>query len=597
MNRQSGAWKRWLLKSKVTKTVSVDSPTDSTTFWLITRTDQQAIETLLRLAEEYGGHAHTVGTQSADSVKGAHTDDALQNAEADLRVRVLDFSHRSRPILIDLKTLIERFANYTSLDDLFDSINQIYRDANQDPELKDWFKEVDTYIRKCLQEQGYIMQDSSTDEWYVILRYVVTDLQTWLTFRRNSLYDRGNFLLRNKYRGHTDRILDEIKFIGHQFDADPQNKAFGEAMQKLFHDLGNDEYGKPTFKPHLVKDLTEVIIPEFLINVRYIPIPRIEYSDPTIEVVVENLVVESDNLTPNVLEFSTDNYWRWDRKQKVNKNKNKVMLAVSGVQMDLRNVAYYVKRKKGFPTLQDTGVCDIFMGGQGLSFKIAAETTSSTDRQHFFKISKVDVDIKNVNIKMKRSNHKILFALAKPILLRALRPGIQKVLEKHIKDNAHQLDVFLFEVHREAKQAEIDAKNRPDPENVQNIYQRYITAARNRFIQAKQRTKNVVADKKANVAFTQHDSIFPQIKLPGGISTKATEYKELAAKGDKWESPIFSIGSAKESTTIPQPDPITHKSHGDTAPLTNGAAGLSNQMDRAFDDTENSAKVNGVTRS
>lgn len=102
-------------------------------------------------------------------MKGAHTDDAFfQNAEADLRVRDLDFVHRSRPILIDLKRLIERFANSTSLDDLFDSINQIYRDANQDPELKDWFKEVDAYIRKCLQEQGYIMQDASTDEWYVI---------------------------------------------------------------------------------------------------------------------------------------------------------------------------------------------------------------------------------------------------------------------------------------------------------------------------------------------------------------------------------------------------------------------------------------------
>ena len=131
----------------------------------------------MRLAEEYGGHAHTVGTQSAGSVKGAHTDDALQTAEADLRVRDLDFVHRTRPILIDLKRLIERFANSTSLDDLFDSINQIYRDADQDPELKGWFKKVDAYIRKCLQEQGYIMQDASTDEWYVILRYVITGLQ------------------------------------------------------------------------------------------------------------------------------------------------------------------------------------------------------------------------------------------------------------------------------------------------------------------------------------------------------------------------------------------------------------------------------------
>jgi hypothetical protein len=132
----------------------------------------------LRLAEEYGGHAHTVGTQSSGAVKGAHTDDSLRNAEADLRVRFLDFVQRSQPILIDLKKLIERFANSTSLDDLFDSINQIYRDADRDPELKGWFKKVDAYIRKCLQEQGYIMQDASIDEWYVILRYVMTGLQT-----------------------------------------------------------------------------------------------------------------------------------------------------------------------------------------------------------------------------------------------------------------------------------------------------------------------------------------------------------------------------------------------------------------------------------
>lgn len=70
-------------------------------------------------------------------------------------------------MLTDLKTLIERFANSTSLDDLFDAINQIYRDADQDPELRKWFEKVDGFIRKCLQEQGYIMQDVSNDDWYV----------------------------------------------------------------------------------------------------------------------------------------------------------------------------------------------------------------------------------------------------------------------------------------------------------------------------------------------------------------------------------------------------------------------------------------------
>ena len=188
-------------------------------------------------------------------------------------------------MLTSLKTLIERFANGTSTDDLFDALNQIYRDADKDPELKNWFKQIDAYVRKCLKQQGYVMEDAATDEW-------------------NQLYDRSNFLLRDRYRNHTDRILDEVKFLADQFDQDPQNKRFRQSMQKLFNDLGNDENGKPTFKRHLVKDLMEVIIPGIFESVRYVPIPRIEYSDPMVDVVIENLVIESDNLMPNILEIA-----------------------------------------------------------------------------------------------------------------------------------------------------------------------------------------------------------------------------------------------------------------------------------------------------
>ncbi len=188
-------------------------------------------------------------------------------------------------MLTDIKTLIERFANGTSTNDLFDALNSIYSDADKDPELKSWFKHVDAYIRKCLQQQGYIMENRATDEW-------------------NELYDRGNFLLRDRYRNHTDRIVDEVKFLADQFDQDAQNKRFANSINKLFTDLGNDENGKPTFKPHLVKDLTEVILPATFENIRYVPIPRIEVSDPQIDAVIENLVIESDNLMPNIFEIA-----------------------------------------------------------------------------------------------------------------------------------------------------------------------------------------------------------------------------------------------------------------------------------------------------
>lgn len=430
------------------------------------------------------------------------------------------------------------------MDDIFDSINQIYRDADNDPELKGWFRKMDTYIRKCLKEQGYVLKDESTEEW-------------------NRLYDQGNYLLRDKYRGHTDRIVDEFKFFGDQFDKDPQNKQFGNTMQKLFDDLGNDENGQPTFKPHLLKDLSEVILPGIFESIRYVPIPRIEYSDPMIDAVVENLVLEGDNLAPNVMEFGSDNYWRWGRRQISNKNKNKIMLSVSGIQCDLRDVAYYVKKKTGFPSVTDKGVMDIILSGTGLSFKAALETADKTDNAHFFKVNTVDVNVKGMNIIVKQSNHKLLFKMFKPILLKVMTPVIQKVVEKQVRDNIHQLDGFAYQIHKEAKRAQAEAQRNPDPENVQNMYQRYWNAAQQRMMAGKEKTKEASADKQVNVAMTQHDSLFPNIKLPGGISTKATEYKNLAAQGDRWESPVFGIGSAKETSSFPKLGQVTRKSrHG-----------------------------------
>lgn len=484
----------------------------------------QAIDTILRLAEEYTSHGKNVAGQSTDSVKGAHNQDSLQLAEA------------------DLKTLLERFANSTSFDDLTDAVNQIYRDAEQDPELKNWFSSMNRFVRRCLKEQGYILQDESNAEW-------------------NKLYDQGQFLLRDRYRDHTNRIVDEFKFIGEQFDKDPQNKAFAESMNKLFNDLGHDENGKPAFKPHLVKDLTEVILPAFFENVRYIPIPRIEFSDHMMDVVVENLVVEGDNLAPNIFEFGSDNYWRWGRKQVKNSNKNKVMLSVSGVQCDLRDVSYYIKKKEGFPSVTDKGVMDVFLGGTGLSFKVAMETSDKADKAHFFKINTVDVDIQHLNIKLKQSNHKLLFGLFKPLLLKVMRPALQKVVEKQIRENVQKLDSLLYAAKQEADRAQAEAKRNPDPENIQNIYQRYFTAFQKQVTKGQKKKEEVQADKSVNVAMTQHDSIFKHIQLPGGISTKATEYKDLAAKGDKWESPVFSIGSASETSNIPRIQDPTRKPH------------------------------------
>ncbi|KAF5000201.1 hypothetical protein FGRMN_2015 [Fusarium graminum] len=485
----------------------------------------QAIQTLLSLAETYSRHGRNVGQGSADTAKDARG--GLHAAERDLR------------------TIIERFANGTSTEDLWEAIGQIYRDADNDSELKNWFKSMDSYIRRCLLQQGYILEEQSTREW-------------------DQLYDQGRYLLRNKYRGHTDRIVDEIKFLADQFDQDAQNHAFAQSLQKLFKDLGNDQDGKPVFKPHLLKDLRDVILPAALENIAYIPIPRIEYTDSQFDAIIENLVLESDNFAPNVLEVASEHYFRWGRKKIANKNHQTIEVKVAGVQMDLRDVSYHIKRKQGFPSITDTGVADIVLPGDGFSFKMKVSTADKKDRQNYFKVEKVDVDFNKLQIKVKKSNHKLLFSIFKPFMLKVIRPPLQKAVEKAIKDQCNTLDQKIFQIKQEADRASAEAKN--NPENAPNIYNRYYNAAQQQFTQKKQKAEAVAADKKANLAITKEDSIFPNIDLPGGISTKATEYKELARKGDKWESPVFSIGSAKKSTDIPAAPKIQRKAHAVSQP-------------------------------
>ncbi|KAL1999471.1 hypothetical protein VTN02DRAFT_4460 [Thermoascus thermophilus] len=488
---------------------------------------QKAIETLLTLAERYVGHVKQTSQKSAGTMRCARMDQNLQSAQTNLRI------------------LVERFANCTSMDDFFEALNNIYRDADRDPELRHWFKHLNAFIRECLREKGYVMRDEATQEW-------------------NELYDDGRFLLRERYRDDVRRVVDEITFFAGQFAEDPQNTAFANALQKLFKDLGSAQ-GYPVFKKHLVRDLRNVVLPAIFENTRYVPMPRIEVSDPMVDVVVENLILESDNMMPNVVEFGSDNYWRWGRKKISNKSDNKIMISVSGIQADLRDVSYYIKKKQGFPSISDTGVMDIFLGDDGFSFKIAASSAQQKDRQNFFKVDRVAVRVHNINIRLKKSKHKVLFAVFKPLLFRVVRPALQLVMEKQIRDAFAKADAFAYEVHQEAQRARESVRR--DPANAPNIYSQYADATRRKLMEKKQRAEAAGAqrDTKMQLAATHDDSMFKDIKLPGGITNKATEYKELALKGERWQSPVFDIGKASPSKDLPKLPPITRKPHATAA--------------------------------
>ncbi len=500
-----------------------------------------AIETLIHMAETYSGHAKNVAGQTAQSAQqGQRSSSRLQIAQK------------------DLKTLLERSANSTSLDDFIDALNDIYTDADNDPEFKKWWREVAAYIRKVLKETGYVMSDDATN-------------------RYNQLEERGRYFLQGRYADHYDRLTDELKRFADGFAEDDQNQRFGRTVTKMMEDLGTDKNGKMVFKKHLARDLSNYILPGFFKRVRYVPVPRIEVVDPMVDLVVENLILEGENLFPNLIEITNDNFIRYSARSTItNYNKHKLGIKLSQIQMDIRDVAYYVHKKQGFPSLTDTGVMDLFIGGSGLTANIALETADPKDRTHFFKPATVHVNIHSLNIKLKKSSHKTLFSIFRPLLLAVMKPAIAKAAESQIKSAIQDADSQLYEIYKEvSRQKELQEKRlkNGEVEEAQSDMKLYLSTLQRRFNETKEQKAQRVAQTKVNVATTTDKSILKDKKLPGITSGLATEMRHKAAEGDSWQSPIFSLGNAAESINVPKPAPIKRRSPNERATLNPGEGG------------------------
>src|SRR5579862_4645742 len=212
-----------------------------------------------------------------------------------------------------------------------------------------------------------------------------------------------------------------------------------------------------------------------------------------VDAVVENLVLESENLMPNLVELQADNWFRLGRKKIANRSIHKFSLHVQQIQCDLKDVSYWIRKKQGFPSIKDTGVMDIFLGGQGLSFDIKFATAEARDRNRIFKVENVNVKIQNLKIVLKKSNHKTLFNLFKPLLMGVVKPAIQKAAEIQIRRSFDKLDEQMWLVQKEYNKAKEAAKNQP-PEETQNMVKMYIDAIQKRFTEARQKAQ----EKKPN---------------------------------------------------------------------------------------------------
>jgi len=461
----------------------------------------QAVDFFFDMADQYKGRAKDVSNQGADKGLNVRSDPAYQNAEMELRI------------------LLERFANNTSMQPIFDAIDVLYTDAQNDDELRKWWHNASSYARRVIQEEGYIMEDQCNEDG-------------------KQLRESGRKFWDERYRAHREELFHSIEEFFLAYNEDPLNKQLGVDVKQLVKDLALDGDGNLKYKPHLINDLRHVIIPAVATQIGYVPIPRAEYTDNQFDIVIENLNVEVSNLLPNIIEIENRNYFKLSPYGNMGDfQQHGFTIGFTQIQADLRDVAFYFKKKTGFPKLQDQGLADVLISGEGISGKIHLETTPN--KGSIFKVAECTINIHELKFKIRDSKHNFLYNALRHTATGLIKKSVATAMQVAIRQALVQLDQQLTDIRDTAD----EGKRRDDLTRTEAIKQR-MQQKKEKSQANKEKTQAKAEERNSQFKIvTQREQELVNWESKNSYVGKEGAMKEHATTGDAngWKSPVFDV--------------------------------------------------------
>jgi hypothetical protein len=465
---------------------------------------QESITWFINSLEKYFSHARNAAKTGQNAGSNLTDDPSLNLATTELR------------------TLLERFANGKSLDGIINAAQRLSDDAQNDPDLKRWFDELDLYAKKTLLEPGYVLSPQCNNE-------------------ANRLIDTGRVFFDEKYKGHKDALFDEVQAWFIAFGEDPLNKRFGQDWSRLTKHLLFDEYGSLQFKPQLWSDIRKIILPELVDKIGYIPIPRVEYTDNQLDLVIENLTLQGRNLFPNIVEVEAHNHVVISPYSSIpDKHTHDLKLTFGHIQCDMRDVAFYYHKKTGIPKIRDSGLADVFLGGEGLTVKVHIKSAGK-DKSSVYHVEDVSVKVDSLKFSVRDSKHDLLYKTLKPLATGLVKKQISKAIQDAIRTGLEYFDGQLVQVRDKMAEASTD-DNTSRTQVLKDMFERKQDEAKSAASIASKR------DSQFKIVAKRDSVLIPQGHESGWINRQA-ERQAAANEGEGWKSKAFSIVNPPHATT------------------------------------------------
>ena len=209
------------------------------------------------------------------------------------------------------------------------------------------------------------------------------------------------------------------------------------------------------------QDLFKVYVPKVLGMMRDLPIPRTEYKDADIELVLENIDISSFDLNPahvyirNITDIDI-------RAPAVGEGASQTSVGsltrvfAQGVQLSLREVSFWFKQKtSSVGPSEISGVLALTLPPQGVDIDVVVRAIPNSAeglqerarRGAFTEVQRVDVKLsEDMALAIGESNHQVLASVLRPVITARVRAALQGALAENVRGAIEWADAVAWDV-------------------------------------------------------------------------------------------------------------------------------------------------------
>lgn len=295
--------------------------------------------------------------------------------------------------------------------------------------------------------------------------------------------------------------------------------------------------------PELVQDSINVFVPLLIAAIQYVPIPRLEVSNPDVDLLLENLIIEPGHTVnhtsflPYRLKVETYNDFEL-RKAKFRTTSSAtslVTIKLDGLSARADEIGFWLRAHSGIFRLADEGIASFALDERGIDIHIDVEIGKERMEQ-ILTLKAVRVHIHKLNYATRKSKFSWLGFLLKPLL----RPILRKTMEKQL---ASALADFFHTANRELLYARerLRATRISNPDDLMTFFR--AVAARLQPAEDPDMYTRIGVDAPSSGRVRKN--VFSGVYAPGSIAKVWHEEADRAAEhvdefsAEGWRNDIF----------------------------------------------------------